>query len=49
MVKVQRIKIGFMISIPKSKAKLIGPKGGEEFDVEFGRISRTLAFIPLGQ
>ena len=38
-----------MISIPKSKAKLIGLKRGEEFDVEFDRVNRTLVFIPLGQ
>ncbi len=47
MVKVQSTKTGFMISIPKSKAKLIGLKGGEEFDVEYDRVNRTLVFIPI--
>ena len=34
-----------MISIPKSKARLAGLKGGEEFDVEYDRINKNLVFI----
>lgn len=45
MVKVQRHKNGYFISIPKSKARLMGLNGGEEFDVEYDRINKNLVFI----
>ena len=47
MVKVQSTKTGFTISIAKSKDRLMGLKGGEEFDVEYDRINKNLVFIPL--
>ncbi len=48
MVKIQRTKSGsFIVSIPVSKAKLMQLKGGEEFDVEYDRINKTLVLIPI--
>ena len=47
MVKVQSTKTGFFISIPKSKAKLMELKGGEEFDAEYDRVNKNLVFIPI--
>jgi hypothetical protein len=46
MVKLQRVKDRFFVTVPKEKIKRKGWVGGEEFDVEWDQ-NGNLVFVEL--
>ena len=48
MVKVQQSKGGALfLTVPQTKAQLLGLKKGDIMDCEIDRINKTLVFVPI--